>query len=118
MCAHVQVVARLAAAEKREKKSLARQMEEDIRAEDSSLTLQDVNTLLHVLWEKKESMEKQEAEASLMLLLQFLHHARYDLPANVFMHSWHAETSAASHRSASQAGFSVPGCIQGRPVGD
>lgn len=71
-----QVVARVAAAEERDKKSLAMQMEDDIRAEDSRLSLQDVNTLLQVLWEKKEAMEKQEAEASLQLLLQFLHHAR------------------------------------------
>ena len=72
----LQVVARAAAAEKRAKKPAAQQMVEDIREDRCKLSLQDVNTLLQCLWEKREAMEKEEAEASLQLLLQFLHHAR------------------------------------------
>lgn len=70
------MVARVAAAEERERKPVAQQMVEDIREDRFKLSLQDVNTLLQCLWEKREAMEKQEAEASLQLLLQFLHHAR------------------------------------------
>ncbi|KAK9916220.1 hypothetical protein WJX75_000186 [Coccomyxa subellipsoidea] len=70
------VVARVAAAEERERKPVAQQMVEDIREDRFKLSLQDVNTLLQCLWEKREAMEKQEAEASLQLLLQFLHYAR------------------------------------------
>lgn len=51
-------------------------MVEDIREDRCKLSLQDVNTLLQCLWEKREAMEKEEAEAGLQLLLQFLHHAR------------------------------------------
>ncbi len=72
----IQVVARAAAAEKRAKKPAAQQMVEDIREDRCKLSLQDVNTLLQCLWEKREAMEKEEAEAGLQLLLQFLHHAR------------------------------------------
>ena len=70
------MVARVAAAEERERKPVAQQMVEDIREDRFKLSLQDVNTLLQCLWEKREAMEKQEAEASLQLLLQFLHYAR------------------------------------------
>ena len=70
------MVARAAAAEEREKKPVAQKMVEDIREDRCKLSLQDVNTLLQCLWEKREAMEQQEAEASLQLLLQFLHHAR------------------------------------------
>jgi hypothetical protein len=71
-----QLVARAAAAEARARQPLAKQLEAEIRSEGCALSLGDVNGLLQCLWERKEAMEHAQAEASLQLLLQFLHHAQ------------------------------------------
>ena len=76
---HLQIALRAAAAERREKKPLAKQIEEDLQLEDTQLSLPEVNGLLTCLWQKKEAMEKQESQAKMQLLLQFLHHARQAL---------------------------------------
>ena len=72
----MQLVVRAAASKARQKQPLAKQLEAEIRSEACALSLQNVNGLLQALWEKKEAMEHAQAEASLQLLLQFLHHAR------------------------------------------
>ena len=72
----MQIAVRAAAAEKREKKPLAKQIEEDLEQEDTELSLAEVNGLLSCLWQRKEVMEKQETQVKMHLLLQFLHHAR------------------------------------------
>lgn len=75
----MQLVARAAAAEARASQPLAKQLEAAIRGERADLSLADVNSLLQCLWERKETMEQAQAEASLQLLLQFLQHARWAL---------------------------------------
>ena len=72
----MQMTLRAAAAEKREKKPLAKQIEEDVLQDDTELSLPEVNALLNTLWQKREAMEKQEGQIRMQLLLQFLHHAR------------------------------------------
>ena len=72
----LQIAVRAAAAERREKKPLSKQIEEDLQHEDTELSLPEVNSLLTCLWQKKEAMEKQESQVKMQLLLQFLHHAR------------------------------------------
>ena len=72
----MQMTTRAAAAEKREKKPLAKQIEEDVLQDDTELSLPEVNGLLNTLWQKREAMEKQEGQIRMQLLLQFLHHAR------------------------------------------
>ncbi len=75
----MQMATRAAVAERRKKKPLAKQIEEDLEHLDSELSLPEVNGLLTCLWHKKEAMEKQESQVKMQLLLQFLHHARRDL---------------------------------------
>ena len=72
----MQITSRAAAAEKREKKPLAKQIEEDVLQDATELSLPEVNGLLNTLWQKREAMEKQEGQIRMLLLLQFLHHAR------------------------------------------
>ena len=82
--AHMQMSTRAAVAEKRRKKPLAKQIEEDLEHLDDELSLPEVNGLLTCLWQKKEAMEKQESQVKMQLLLQFLHHARRDLAPSIF----------------------------------
>ena len=72
----MQMTSRAAAAERREKKPLAKQIEEDVLQDDTELSLPEVNGLLNTLWQKRQAMEKQEGQIRMQLLLQFLHHAR------------------------------------------
>ena len=72
----MQMATRAAAAERRRKKPLAKQIEEDLEHLEGKLSLPEVNGLLTCLWQKKEAMEKQESHTKMQLLLQFLHHAR------------------------------------------
>ena len=72
----MQMTSRAAAAERREKKPLAKQIEEDVLQDDTELSLPEVDGLLNTLWQKREAMEKQEGQIKMQLLLQFLHHAR------------------------------------------
>jgi len=44
---------------------------------DGALALKDVNDLLQLLWERKQVLEQQQAEANLELLLHFLQHSRW-----------------------------------------
>ena len=44
---------------------------------DGALALKDVNELLQLLWERKQVLEQQQAEANLELLLHFLQHSRW-----------------------------------------
>ena len=72
----MQMTSRAAAAERREKKPLAKQIEEDVLQDDTELSLPEVDGLLNTLWQKREAMEKQEGQIRTQLLLQFLLHAR------------------------------------------
>ena len=44
---------------------------------DGALALKDINELLQLLWERKQVLEQQQAEANLELLLHFLQHSRW-----------------------------------------
>ena len=74
----MQMATRAAAAERRRRKPLAKQIEEDLEHLEGELSLPEINGLLTCLWQRKEAMEKQESQVKMQLLLQFLHHARRD----------------------------------------
>jgi len=71
------VVAGGARAAGRARGSLAEQLSEALAAGHSGgLSLRDIDRLLQALWARKQTLEQQEAECNLALLLQFLHHSR------------------------------------------
>ena len=52
------------------------QVQQLLASENQALKLTELNSLLQTLWERKQQLEQQEAEANLELLLHFLHHSR------------------------------------------
>ena len=59
----------------------------DGAAADGALALKDVNELLQLLWERKQVLEQQQAEANLELLLHFLQHSRWGSFAEPHVHN-------------------------------
>ncbi|KAK9823349.1 hypothetical protein WJX72_002097 [[Myrmecia] bisecta] len=56
------------------------QVQQLLSSDTQTLKLNELNSLLQVLWERKQQLEQQEAEANLELLLHFLHHSREEKP--------------------------------------
>ena len=73
----LQVTQKAAAAQKGPRNSPGQRLMHAARSEVDSLTLAELNVLLHLMWERKQTLEQQEAEGNLELLLRFLQHSRY-----------------------------------------